>query len=290
MPPLGVHMSIAGGYHLAVERARAAGCDCVQLFTKNNNQWRAKPIAADEAQRFRDALAECGVGHPLSHDSYLINLASPNQELWQKSLDSFVVELERAAQLGIPYVVTHPGSHTTASEDEGIAQIVRAIDTACRATARLPVGILLENTAGQGTALGWRLEHLGSILSQLADPRRVGVCIDTCHLLAAGYPMGTKRQYDQTMDEIDRCVGVGRIKALHLNDSKKPLGSRVDRHEHIGRGCLGLEPFRRLLNDPRLADVPMYLETPKGTEDGVDLDVMNLQTLRSLVRRRRSRR
>ena len=289
MPILGAHQSIAGGYYKAAEAARDCGCDCVQLFTKNNNQWRAKEISDAESARFKAALAELNIAHPLSHDSYLINLGAPEGELWSKSLAALVVELQRAEQLGIPYVVTHPGSYTSTSEEAGLKQIIRALDEAHAQTRGLKAQVLLENTAGQGTGLGWRFEHLATILDGVRDPERLGVCIDTCHTLAAGYPLAPKKDYLATFRALDRLVGLERIKAFHLNDSKKPLGSRVDRHEHIGKGCLGLEPFRLLLNDRRFAKIPMYLETPKeadGEFRGVELDRMNLATLRGLVGKR----
>ncbi len=283
MPPLGAHMSIAGGYYKAVELAHAAGCDCVQVFTKNNNQWRAKELSDDDAARFQAALAETGVSHPIAHDSYLINLASPDDALWNKSVEAMTIELLRADKLGIPYVVTHPGSYTVSSESEGLGRIVAAIDLVHRQTAGIGAQILLENTAGQGTNLGWRFEHLATIIAGVAEPEKLGVCIDTCHTFAAGYPLVQPEEYQATIAELDRVVGLSLVKAIHLNDSKQPLGSRVDRHEHIGRGTLGLEPFRHLLNDPRFADTPMYLETAKEQEDGEEMDVVNLRTLRGLI-------
>jgi deoxyribonuclease-4 len=283
MAILGAHQSIAGGYYKAVEAGRKAGCDCVQLFTKNNNQWRAKEIAPEEAERFRLALVEHAVTHPIAHDSYLINLASPDAALWKKSTDSFIEELQRAERLGIPFVVTHPGAYTTSSEQAGLKAIVRALDEVHRQTKGISTKCLLETTAGQGSNLGWRFEQLARILDGVKHPERLGVCFDTCHVFAAGYPLGTEQEYKQTMRELNRIIGVKRIKAFHLNDSKAPLGSRVDRHEHIGRGKLGKEPFRLLLRDHRFQNVPMYLETPKGKENGKDLDVINLRTLRRLV-------
>lgn len=283
MPILGAHMSMAGGYHKAVEAAHRAGCDCVQLFTKNNNQWRAKPITDDEATRFAEALRTTGVGHPISHDSYLINLAAPDDELWNRSVDAFVEELERADRLGIPYVITHPGAFTTATEDAGLARVIEALDAIDRRTPGVRAECLLETTAGQGSSLGWRFEHLAAILACVRRPERLGVCFDTCHVFAAGYPLAPAAAYRATLREFDRIVGIERIRAFHLNDSKKPLGSRVDRHEHIGEGCLGPEPFQLLLRDRRFRDVPMYLETPKGQRQGEDLDVINLRTLRSLA-------
>jgi deoxyribonuclease-4 len=283
MPILGAHQSISGGYHKAVERAAACGCECVQLFTKNNNQWNAKPISAEEAERFRKSLAEHSISHPIAHDSYLINLASPNATLWKRSVAAFVEELGRADLLGIPYVVTHPGSFTESDEASGIRQIVRALDEIHERTQNLRSRCLLETTAGQGTALGWRFEQLAAILDGVAEPGRLGVCFDTCHVFAAGYPLGTKDDYDATMKSFDRLIGLKRIAAFHLNDSRRELGSRVDRHEHIGQGRMTVEPFRFLLNDRRFAKIPMYLETPKTGEDGTQSDAANLATLRGLI-------
>jgi deoxyribonuclease-4 len=283
MAILGAHMSIAGGYYKAVEAAHRAGCDCVQLFTKNNNQWRAKPISADEAARFRAALAEREIVHPIAHDSYLINLGSPEAELWTKSIDALVVELQRASQLGIPYVVAHPGAYTTSSEEEGLRRIAAGIDEVHRQTPDATAQILVETTAGQGSNLGWKFEHLAEILQTVGVPERLGVCFDTCHVFAAGYPLGTPAEYRSTMKAFDQLIGVDQIKAFHLNDSKAKLGARVDRHAHIGQGEMGLEPFRLLLGDRRFRRIPMYLETPKGEARGEDLDVMNLRTLRSLI-------
>ncbi len=283
MAILGAHQSIAGGYYKAVEIAHASGCDCVQLFTKNNNQWRAKPITDEEAQRFKAALKTLGIAHPLSHDSYLINLAAPDADLWKKSVEAFVVELQRAEQLGIPYVVTHPGAYTTSSEIAGLKRVARALDKAHAQTRGIRAQCLLELTAGQGTSLGWRFEHMAAILDQVKDPDRLGLCLDTCHVFAAGYPITAENDYLATMQQLDDLVGLKLIKAFHLNDSKKDLGSRVDRHEHIGRGKIGLAAFRNLLNDPRFQNVPMYLETEKGQHEGEEWDVINLRVLRSLM-------
>lgn len=283
-PLLGAHMSIAGGYHKAVERAAALGMATCQIFTKNNNQWQAKEITGDEAAKFHDALAEFQISHPLSHASYLINLASPEQVLWTKSLNAMVVELQRAEQLGIPFVVVHPGSYTTSNEEEGIAQIALALNEIHRQTSGLRAQCLLENTAGQGTNLGWRFEQLAAILEQVLEQDRVGICLDTCHAFAAGYPLATRAEFAATFCELDRLVGIERIRAIHLNDSKREFGSRVDRHENLGEGHLGLEPFRHLVNDSRLREVPMYLETPKGKNPaGDDWDQVNLAVLRTLI-------
>jgi deoxyribonuclease-4 len=283
MAILGAHMSIAGGYHRAVERAAACGCDCVQLFTKNNNQWRANPIRPEEAQRFRSALSQIGISHPIAHDAYLINLASPDNAIWRRSVDGFVVELRRAETLGLAYLVTHPGAYTSGSEARGLRRLVRALDEVHRQTRGIRAKVLLETTAGQGTSLGWRFEQLAEILERVKDPDRLGICFDTCHVFAAGYHLATQREYRATMRALDAAVGLDRIMAFHVNDSRRELGSRVDRHAHVGRGKMGLEPFRRLLADRRFRNIPMYLETPKGKEAGVDLDVINLRVLRGLV-------
>lgn len=285
MAILGAHMSIAGGYYKAVEAAHRVGCDCVQLFTKNNNQWRAKEITDDDVAKFRSALAELKISHPISHNSYLINLASPDAELWKKSIDAFVVELERAEQLGIPYVVAHPGAYTTSSEEAGLQRIAAALDEVHSQLPDCTTMCLLETTAGQGTNLGAKFDHLASIIAGVQAPDRLGVCVDTCHIFAAGYPLDTAKNYKATIKEFDLIVGLDKIRAFHLNDSLKEIGSHVDRHAHIGRGKMGLEPFRNLLNDRRFTKVPMYLETPKGEEKGEDLDVINLRVLRGLIKK-----
>jgi deoxyribonuclease-4 len=305
-------MSIAGGLHKAVEAAAALGMETVQIFThspsqwavkpvapaakeshrdgksltKNNNQWRGKSLTADDIRLFRDALDRTGIRAPCAHDSYLINLASPDDALWTKSLVAFVDELERAEALGLIGVVMHPGSFVTSTEETGLQRVVAALDEAHQRTPRFKTQTLLETTAGQGTNLGHRFEHLAWILERVRDPDRVAVCVDTCHIFAAGYPIVAKADFSATMLEFDRAIGLDRIRAFHLNDSKKPLGSRVDRHEHIGRGHLGLEPFRHLLNDHRFSATPMYMETPKEDESGEPLDAINLRTLRSLVKHR----
>lgn len=283
MPILGAHMSIAGGYYKAPEAAARVGCDCVQIFTKNNNQWRAKELTEEDVRLFQARLDELKISHPIAHDSYLINLATPDPALWARSVEAFIVEMLRAERLGIPYVVTHPGAFTTSSEEAGIAAVVRALDEVHVQTRGIKAKCLLETTAGQGSCLGHRFEHLAAMLDGVADPDRLGVCFDTCHVFAAGYPLGTEKEYKATMRELDQTVGIKMVRAFHLNDSLKPLGSRVDRHAHIGRGAMGKEPFRLLLNDPRFRKIPMYLETPKGEEKGVDLDKINLCLLRRLV-------
>lgn len=284
MSILGAHMSIAGGYYKSVVSAKEATCQCVQLFTKNNNQWRAKSITDDDVSRFKTALTEHGIVAPLSHSSYLINLAAPDDELWKKSIDAFVVELQRADMLGIPYVVLHPGAFTTSSEEAGIQRIGQALDEVHGQTPAIESKCLLETTAGQGSTLGHTFEQLAQIIELVNDPDRLGICVDTCHIFAAGYAMETEKDYKSTMRQLNQTVGVKQIKAFHLNDSKKDLGSRVDRHEHIGEGCMGIAPFRHLMNDRRFRKIPMYLETPKGeNEQGACWDEVNLAKLRDLI-------
>ncbi len=283
MPLFGSHLSIAGGYYKAVDTAAELGLQTVQLFTKNNNQWAGKPLSDDDVRLFREALQRTGVQRPCAHDSYLINLASPDDVLWKKSVDALVIELERAESLGLEGVVMHPGSFVSSSEAEGQRRIIEGLNEAHHRTAGIRCQYWLETTAGQGSNLGHRFEQIGYLLENVRNPERLGVCVDSCHIFAAGYPLETKDEYAATMDEFDRHIGVNLIRAWHLNDSKKPLGSRVDRHEHIGEGFLGLEPFRHIVNDIRFADTPMYMETEKGERDGVDLDAINLATLNSLI-------
>lgn len=292
MPLFGSHLSIAGGYFKAVDAAAELGLQSVQLFTKNNNQWAGKPLTDDDIRRFREAVARTGIQKPCAHDSYLINLASPDDVLWEKSLNAIVDELERAESLGLDGVVMHPGSFVTSSEELGQQRIIQGLNEAHRRTAGFRCQYWLETTAGQGTNLGYRFEQISFVLDGVRAPERLGVCIDSCHIFAAGYALQSASEYAATMEEFDRIIGLDRIRAWHLNDSKKPIGSRVDRHEHIGEGFLGLEPFRHIVNDARFADIPMHLETEKGERDGVNLDAMNLATLQSLVKkdlRRRKR-
>jgi deoxyribonuclease-4 len=283
-PKFGAHMSIAGGHDRAVRAAHAVGFATVQLFTKGNNQWKAKPLGEDQIAAFRAILAETGVTDPVAHNSYLINLASPDEALWMKSIDAMTIEVERGEALGIRDLVIHPGAHVGSGEEAGLARIARGLDEVQRRTRGVALTIDLETTAGQGTCLGHRFEHLGRLLDLVAEPERLGVCVDTCHIFAAGYPLGTAEEYNATIDALDRAVGTGRVRVLHLNDSRRERGSRVDRHAGIGRGLMGLEPFRHLVNDPRFAAVPMVLETPKGIEQGEDLDAVNLRTLSDLLR------
>jgi deoxyribonuclease IV len=283
MAILGAHMSMAGGYYKAVEAAKKVGCDCVQLFTKNNNQWAGKPISAEDAERFKESLVNLGIKHPIAHNSYLINLASPDDELWKKSIDAMVVEVERAELLAIPFIVAHPGAYTTSTEEAGLARIAEGLDEVHRQTPGASAQILLETTSGQGSCLGCRFEHLATIIGAVESPERLGVCVDTCHIFSAGYAMATEKEYKATMRDLDQTVGLQLVRAFHVNDSKAKFGSCVDRHAHIGQGEMGLDPFRHLMNDRRFKTTPMYLETPKGMENGRDLDEINLATLRGLI-------
>jgi deoxyribonuclease IV len=291
MPLLGAHLSIAGGLPRAVDRAEASRCAALQIFTKSVGQWRARPLPPDEITDFRARVAASNIGFVVAHNSYLINLAAANPALRAQSIAAMGEELDRAQALGLDALVMHPGSYTTSSEQEGLALIAEALSSLLRERPRGRVRLLLEHTAGQGTNLGHRFEHLGSIIAKLRGSRRVGICLDTCHLLAAGYDICSERGYLETFERLDGEVGLDRLALFHLNDSKKPCGSRVDRHEHIGKGCIGLEPFRRLLNDPRFAGLPMVLETPKldtpesrRKSDADPWDLRNLRTLRSLLR------
>ncbi len=284
MPLFGAHMSVAGGYHNALLTAREHDCTALQIFTKNANQWAAKELTDEEVRLFRRTLRGTKVRQTVAHDSYLINLASPNEELFRKSLEAFVVEMERAEALGLRYLVAHPGSHAGTDEETGLRSVIRALDEVHRRCAGFRVRVLLETTAGQGQCLGHRFEQLAYILGGVAEPRRLGVCFDTCHVFAAGYALAPEADYRDTMATFDRVIGLKRLRVFHVNDSKRPLGSRVDRHAHIGQGYLGLEPFRLLVNDPRFDDRPMILETPKQ-ENGQDMDAVNLGVLRGLVQR-----
>jgi deoxyribonuclease IV len=277
----GAHMSIAGGLYKAFAQGEKAGCEALQIFSKNQQQWRAKPLTADEIAQFATERQRYAGWPLIVHDSYLINLASPKDDLWEKSIAAFGEELERCAALGIPYLVTHPGAHTGSGEETGLRREADALNRLLDAGVGQDVMVLLETTAGQGSCLGYRFEHLAQLIELVQREDRLGVCVDTCHLLAAGYDIRTPETYAATFAEFDQVIGLDRIKVIHANDSQKDLGSRVDRHTHIGEGCIGLEGFRALVNDPRLKDLPMIIETPKG-EDLAE-DITNLATLRGLV-------
>jgi deoxyribonuclease IV len=277
---VGAHMSIAGGIYKAFERGREVRCKTIQIFLKSSNQWKAKPLTDDDQALFQSAQNRSRISPVIAHDSYLINLASPDRTLRQKSLDAFIEEMNRANFLGVPYLNLHPGAHMGAGIGEGITRVAAALKEALDIVGP-PVVLLLENTAGQGSSLGSRFEELAAIMEQTKIPDRLGVCLDTCHAFAAGYELRTEEGYGGTMREFDRLIGLEKLLAFHVNDSRKDLGSRVDRHFHIGKGCIGLSAFRFLVNDRRFEKIPKILETPKGT--GNRDDKRNLATLRSLV-------
>jgi deoxyribonuclease IV len=289
MPRLGSHMSIAGGLPLAVERAAVNGCETLQIFSKSSNQWRARQLPPEEIAAFRNAVERSSIQPVVSHASYLINLATSEPLLRERSIQAFGEEIDRAEALGLMGVVIHPGCYTTGTEAEGIRLVASAVRQVLKGRRHGKALVILEHTAGQGTSLGWRFEQLAQMIDQLGGSSRVAVCLDTCHLWAAGYDLADEAGYLGTFDAFDRLVGLDRLRVFHVNDSKKPLGSRRDRHDHIGQGTMGPEPFRRLLNDKRFDDRPMILETPKtegrrATSVEADpLDIANLKMLRSFI-------
>jgi deoxyribonuclease-4 len=283
MPLFGSHLSVAGGCHNALLEARRLGMQTVQIFTKNANQWNARDLTDDEVSLFRRTLRQTRLRQPMAHDSYLINLASPDEKLHRRSLDAFTDEVRRAERLGLRYLVMHPGAHLDSGEEAGLDRVAAALDEVHARCPGFRLQVLLETTAGQGTTLGHRFEHLGRILSRVADPARLGVCFDTCHVFAAGYALAPEKEYRATLRAFDRAVGLKWVRVFHINDSLKPQGSRVDRHAHIGRGEMGLEPFRLLVNDRRFRTRPMVLETAKEDDKGKPMDPVNLATLRGLL-------
>jgi deoxyribonuclease IV len=279
--PLGAHQSIAGGTPRAVRRGIDAGCRVLQIFVKNNNRWVGKPIERPEAREFRTAARAARLSRVVAHTSYLINLASPDADLRRKSIESLAEEIGRCARLGIRDLVLHPGAHCGEGEATGVARIAASLDEVFDRTGAARVRILLETAAGQGSCVGHRFEHLRDILGAVRTRRRVAACLDTCHVHAAGYDLVTRKGYAETIAAFDRTVGLTRLAAIHVNDSKKPRGSRVDRHEHIGRGSIGRRGFRNLMTDPLLSAIPKFLETPK--DETLDLDRANLAVLRRLA-------
>jgi deoxyribonuclease IV len=282
MALLGAHMSTSGGLSNAFDRGAAVGCTTMQIFTKNQNRWQRKPTPPEEIVKWGEKQAATGIRPVVSHAAYLINLGTPNQEIWDKSVDALADELTRAEELGLLGVVFHPGAHMGEGEEAGIARIVKGIDAAHGRTGGFKTLTLIEGTAGQGSALGYRFEHLQAMLQGVAEPKRLAFCLDTCHLFAAGYDLRTEQAYADTMGQFDRLCGIERLRCFHFNDAKKPLGSRVDRHDHIGTGQIGLEAFGFILNDPRLKDVPKILETEKSEDMHEDLE--NLRVLRGLIK------
>lgn len=287
MKYFGAHMSISGGHALAIDRALACDMSALQIFTKNQRQWKASPIDPEAAELFRQRYKESGLKQVVAHDSYLINVGSPDPELWEKSRAALQDELVRCDQLGVPYLVAHPGAHMNEGVDAGVARIAEAIN---RVHLELPDGeamVLLETTAGAGTVIGRTFEELAMIIDQVDDKDRMGVCFDTCHVFAAGYEIRNEADYKKTMQSFDEVIGLERLKAFHLNDSQNALGTRKDRHADIGDGEIGLDAFGFIVNDKRFADVPGLLETPKDSDDDGS-DMRNIATLTGLIRSKRS--
>lgn len=287
---LGAHQSISGGLHRAVQRGQQAGCDAIQLFNKSSNQWRARELSDKDVEALLAAVEETGVAVACSHTSYLINLASPDPELYEKSCQALKEELSRCQRLRIPCLVHHPGAHVGAGVEAGISRVAAAVN---RLFDELPddeVVLCLESTAGQGSTLGRSFEELATIIAAVEDSRRVGVCLDTCHLFAAGFPLAPAAAYRETMQAFAEVVGLERLRIFHLNDSLTPFGSHKDRHEHIGQGQIGLPAFEQVVNDPALRSVPLILETPKADEvDDLGPDIENLKVLRGLMRQMKAR-
>lgn len=280
MALLGAHESVAGGLHLAFDRIRQVGGEVLQVFTRNQRQWRPAELTGQEIALFRAAHAESGGMPVASHASYLINLASSQEELWEKSITNLILELRRCRALAIPYVVLHPGAHCGDGAEAGLTRFVAGLDRALSESGA-GVQVLVETTSGQGTGLGRSFTELAFILNNSKNRQLLGVCLDTCHLFAAGYELRTEEGYQATIAALEGAVGLAAVRLLHLNDSKKGLASRVDRHEHIGKGEIGLAGFANILNDRRFAGLPMVIETPKGRDLSEDRE--NLATLRSLI-------
>jgi deoxyribonuclease-4 len=277
---LGAHMSIAGGFYKALLRGNELGCEVIQVFTKSPGNWGIPEIPKKELNRWEETRSEVKIDPVIAHDCYLVNLASPDRALREKSMSTLMLEMERAASLGIELFVIHPGAHTGSGEPEGLKQISDALDRVLSGMSDTGIQILLETTAGQGTSLGYRFEHLAEIIERCSFGERLGICFDTCHVFAAGYDISNEEGYLRVMDELNSMVGLERIRAVHVNDSKRDLGSRVDRHEHIGRGKIGRRGISYFLSDERLRGLPFILETPKGIGDR--LDRLNLKTLKSM--------
>lgn len=281
-PLLGAHMSIAGGVEKALLAGERAQCDAIQMFTKSSRQWAAEPYSAEEIQLFHHSQKETGIVKVIAHDSYLLNLGSPDEGLRKKSIRAFIDEMESCESLAIPNLIAHPGAHMGAGEKAGIKRVARSLDQIHKACPGYQVKATLEITAGQGTTLGYRFDQIRSMMDGVKQSERLRVCFDTEHAFAAGYDIRTKEGYERTFTEFDERIGIDLLAAFHLNDSKKEFHSRVDRHEHIGKGHIGVEAFRLLMNDQRFWGLPMCLETPKGLD--LKEDKENLSLLRSLIR------
>ena len=273
-------MSIAGGVAESIGRGKSIGCDCIQIFTKSSRQWKSKPYTEEEIAAFRRNLRESDIGCVIAHDSYLINLGAPDEALRKKSVAGFIDEIERCEALGVPWLVAHPGSHVGSGEEAGIATIAKSIDEAHTACPGFAVKVALEITAGQGSNLGYSFQQMGRIFNAVKENDRLRLCFDTEHAFAAGYDISNEEGYQRTFTELDEHVGIKRIVAFHLNDSLKPFNSRVDRHQHIGKGHLGTKTFERLLHDARFFGIPMCLETEPGPEmKDIAADLVTLKGL-----------
>lgn len=281
---LGAHTSIAGGVDTAIDRAKKLNFTAIQIFTKNNNQWRANPLSEETITNFKSKLSDSDIQFVVAHDSYLINLCAKDKELLEKSRNAFIEELERCEQLEIPHLNFHPGAHGGQGEAEGLKIIAESINIAHEKTKGFKVSSMLEATAGQGNSLGYKFEHLRDIIDLVDKKERMTVCIDTAHIFAAGYDLRSPKTYKQVMKDFDDIIGLDRLKCFHMNDSKKDLGTRVDRHEHIGKGFIGLEGFTNIMNDKKIEKVAKVLETPKGKEQLEDLE--NLAVLESLIKKK----
>ncbi|HID15311.1 MAG TPA: deoxyribonuclease IV [Candidatus Atribacteria bacterium] len=281
MPLLGAHVSISGGIYKAPQRGKDIGCDAIQIFSKNQMQWTAKPLTIQEAEKFKKELVVNDIKDTVIHTSYLINIGSPDKEKLEKSRNALIDEFERARLLGIPYIVLHPGSHMGKGEELGLDIVAESINYIFDIIKGNNTMLLLETTAGQGSNLGYKFEQIAYLIEKTKDKDRIGVCFDTCHIFAAGYDIRTKEAYEKTIREFDKIIGIPNLKAIHLNDSKNDIGTRKDRHEHIGKGYIGLSAFEFIVNDERFANIPMILETPGGEKYYRE----NLEILRSLIKR-----
>jgi len=273
-------MSISGGVDKAIDRGREVGCETIQIFTRTPRQWKMREFSQEEVEDFKREREEAGINPVFAHDTYLINLGSPDEELWKRSIAVLEDELARCDALGLPFLVVHPGSHVGQGEEAGLERIAQALSLALSRKPAYKAQLLLEITAGQGSNLGYNFQQLARLIELTENGERLGICFDTCHAFVAGYEIRTPEGYDATFHELNELIGLERLKVFHLNDAKGDLGSRLDRHQHIGKGYLGLEPFRMLLNDERFRGLPMVLETPKGPK--MEEDIENLRVLRSL--------
>ncbi len=282
VPLIGAHMSVSGGVSRAIERGESIDCRAIQIFTKNNTRWAAPPLKKEEIERFHELYEKSQIRSVFAHDIYLINLASPEKTIYEKSKRAFLEEIERAELLNLDFLVFHPGAHRGSGKEAGLEKIAATVKDTLKQTKDCKVRVLFETTAGQGTSLGSTFEELGYLLKNSGDPQRLGVCLDTCHIFAAGYDIRTQKGYKSVFDEFEHYAGVENIRAIHLNDSKGECGSHLDRHEHIGKGKIGKSGFGFIMNDKRFKDVPKVLETPKGED--MKEDVSNMKTLKSLCK------